>query len=98
MSVVSYNPLLFDIIEGEQQSDWPVKVTNFIETINEFNNQPLLKLGDRSTVEISTRMLPFEKVRERVQQCNSFSTVNDLADVSVGEMVNLEVYVNMLKK
>lgn len=94
-SVVSYNPLLFDVIEGARQSDRPVKVTNFIETINEFDNQPLLKLGDRSTVEISTKVLPFEKVRERVQQCNSFSTVDDLADVSVGEMVNLEVYVSI---
>lgn len=91
---------MFDVIEGEQQSDRPVKVTNFIETINinEFDNQPLLKLGDRSTVEISTKVLPFEKVRERVQQFNSFSTVDDLADESVGEMVNLEVYVSISEK
>ena len=93
---------MFDVIEGEQQSDRPVKlkVTKFIETINinEFDNQPLLKLGDRSTVEISTKVLPFEKVRERVQQFNSFSTVDDLADESVGEMVNLEIYVSISEK
>ena len=63
-SIISYNPSLHDVIKGAQQSDRLIKLTNFIESFNEFDNQPHLKLDKQSSMEQSNKLLTFEKVRE----------------------------------
>ena len=57
----------------------------FTETINEFDNKPLLKLGEQSEIEFSTQKLPFEKVKELVKQSNSFTKISEISNISVGE-------------
>ena len=82
-------------MENAFKSDKPIKLRNFTETINEFENKPLLKLGEQSEIEFSTQKLPFEKVKELVKQSNSFTKISEISNISVGELVNMEVFVDI---
>ena len=82
-------------MENAFKSDKPIKLRNFTETINEFDNKPLLKLGEQSQIEFSTQKLPFEKVKELVKQSNSFTKISEISNISIGELVNMEVFVDI---
>ena len=48
--------------------DRPVRITNFHEKIDEFNDKPVLTLGQHSRVDYSTRPIPFEQVKGIVEK------------------------------
>ena len=48
--------------------DRPVRITNFHEKIDEFNDKPVLTLGQHSRVHYSTRPIPFEQVKGIVEK------------------------------
>ena len=45
-----------------------VRITNFYEKIDEFNDKPVLTLGQHSRVQYSTRPIPYEQVKGIVEK------------------------------
>ena len=67
-----------------------MKITNFHEKIDEFNEKPMLKLGNQPKVEYSTKLTPFETVK--VQKMNHITSLHEVATkVSIGETVNIDL-------
>lgn len=83
-------------MQSAQLSDKAVKVANFTEMKNSFASSSSIKLGDYSTVQYSAAQLPFNAVKALIEQSQSVSTINQITEeVSVGEVVNVEVYVEL---
>ena len=76
--------------------DRPVKITNFHEKIDAFNDKPVLTLGQQSRVHYSTRPIPFEHVKGIVEKMNHITSLHEVAiKISAGEMVNVIVYIEL---
>ena len=64
--------------------------------IDEFNDKPVLTLGQQSTVQYSTRPIPFEHAEEVVEKMNYTTSLHEVATkISVGEMVNVIAYIDL---
>ena len=95
-NVISYNPKLFPILEKAQLSDKAVKITNFTESLNDFEKEMQLKLGHQSIIEYSSKTLPFENIKDLVMKCKSFSSLYEiLHELCMGSLVNVDVYVDV---
>ena len=62
--LASYNSDLYNVMQHAHMIDRPVKITNFHEKIDEFNEKPLLTLGNQLKVEYSTKMIPLKQLKE----------------------------------
>ena len=76
--------------------DRPVRITHFHEKIDEFNDKPVLTLGQQSRVQYSTRPIPFEHVKGIVEKMNHITSLHEVATkISVGQMVNVITYIDL---
>ena len=76
--------------------DRPVRITNFHEKIDEFNDKPVLTLGQQSRVQYSARPIPFEHIKRIVEKINHMTSLHEVATkISVGEMVNVIAYIDV---
>ena len=48
--LVCYNPDLYNLMQQAHTVDRPVRITNFHEKIDEFNDKPVSTLGQQSRV------------------------------------------------
>ena len=55
-----------------------IKLSNYVDNVDEFNNCHVLALVDRSTAEFSTLDIPFEKVRHKLEKLNTFLTLKEI--------------------
>ena len=67
-SLVCYNPDLYNLMQQAHTVDRPVRIVNFHEKMDEFNDKPVLTLGQQSRVQYSTRPIPFEPVKGIVEK------------------------------
>ena len=76
--------------------DRPVRITNFHEKIDEFNDKSVSTLGQQSRVQYSTRPIPFEHVKGIVEKMNHVTSLHKVATkISVGEMVDVIAYIDL---
>ena len=75
--LASYNSDLYNVMQHAHMIDRPVKITNFHEKIDEFNEKPLLTLGNQLKVEYSTKMIPFETVKGIVEKMNHITSLEE---------------------
>ena len=76
--------------------DRPARITNFHEKIDEFNDKPILTLGQQSRVQYSTRPVPFEHVKGIAEKMNHITSLLEVATkISVWEMVNVIAYIDL---
>ena len=63
---------LYNLMQQAHTVDRPVRIKNFNEKIDEFNDKPVLTLGQQSRVQYSTRPIPFEHVKDcrKNESCN----------------------------
>ena len=95
-TVISYNPNLHNIMENAQLADKPVRLLNFMEVSDEADSSSYIKLGDRSQAQYSPAVLPFEKVKPLIENCQVVSSVDQvMTRICVGEMVNMIVFVEL---
>jgi len=62
-TMVSYNANLHPIMESAKLSDKPIKLGNYTEVTNDFDNSTCIKLDYQSNVEYSPVLLLFDKVK-----------------------------------
>ena len=76
--------------------DRPVKITNFHENIDEFNEKSVLTLGNQPKVEYATKLILFETVKGNVEKMNHTTSLQEVATkISIGETVNVMVYIDL---
>ena len=76
--------------------DRPVRITNFHEKIDEFNDKPVSTLSQQSRVQYSTRPIPFEHVKGIVEKLDHVTSLHEVATkISVGEMVDVIAYIDL---
>ena len=91
--LVCYNPDLYNLMQQAHTFDRSVRITNFYEKID-FNDKPVLTLGQQSRVQYSTRLIPFEHVKRIVEKMNHITSLHEVATkISVGEIVNVIAYI-----
>ena len=94
--LVIYNSVLYNVMQHAHMVDRPVKITNFHENIDEFNEKSVLTLGNQSKVEYATKLIPFEKVKGIVEKMNHTTSLQEVATkISIGETVNVMVYIDL---
>ena len=76
--VVGYKECLPKTMSEANLKDAPIKLSNYIDKVDEFNNCQVLALVDRSTAEFSTLDIPFEKVRHKLEKLNTFLTLKEI--------------------
>ena len=63
MMVTMKSPLLAIILSYKSHvrcsTDRPIKITQFYEGIDEFNEKPILTLGEQAKVKHSSKVIPF---------------------------------------
>ena len=92
--LVCYNPNLLNLMQQAHTVDRPVRIANFHEKIDEFNDKPVLTLGQQSRVQYSTRPIPFEHVKRIVEKSNHISSLHEVATkIGVVEMFNVIAYI-----
>ncbi|XP_066911429.1 uncharacterized protein [Clytia hemisphaerica] len=94
-SVVSYNPNLHPVMKKAKLTDQPVKISQFTEIVNSYDHTKDFKLGNHSTVELSSAPLSFDRVKNLIQESTSMTNMIDAIDQAVGDFVNVEVYVEL---
>lgn len=95
MSVLSYNTSLHGTLSKAKVLDKAVKVDQFLKKIDEFTKKPLLTLASRSIVTYSDKDLPRENVKNVVEKLHSFSSLADVNNMSIDELVNVTAYVEV---
>lgn len=76
--------------------DAPIKLSNYVDKVDEFNNCQVLTLVDRSTAEFSTHDIPFEKVRHKLEKLNTFLTLQEIvSNVPPEDSVNCIAYASL---
>ena len=94
--LVCYNPDLYNLLKQVHTVDRPVRITNYHGKIDEFNDKPVLTLGQQSRVQYSTRSIPFEHVKRIVEKMNHITPLHEVAtNISVGKMVNVIAYIDL---
>ena len=92
--LVCYNPDLYNLMQQAHTFDRSVRITNFYEKIDDFNDKPVLTLGQQSRLQYSTRPIPFEHVKGIVEKMNHITSLHEVATkISVGEIVNVIAYI-----
>ena len=90
--LVSYKPELYNLIQHSQATNQPIKISQFPEEIDEFNEKLILTLGEQAKVEYSSKIIPFEKFQSVAGKFNAIKLLHDVTDtVCVGEKVNVVV-------
>ena len=94
--VVCYKDSLHRTLSAANLKDEPVKISNYIDKIDEFDNCQVITLVDRSTAEFSTANIPFEKVRHKLEKLNTFMTLKEIeSSVPAEESVNCIAYASL---
>ena len=73
-------------------TDQPVKIAQFTEIVNNHDHTKDLKLGNHSTVQLSSIPLPFNQIKDLIQESSSITNLIDAIDQAVGDFVNVEVF------
>ena len=93
-SLVSYNPELYNLMQHSQATDQRIKITQFPEKIDKFNEKLILTLGEQAKVEYSSKIVPFEKFQSALGKFNAIKLFHDITGtVCIGEKVNVVVYI-----
>ena len=91
-----YNPDSYNLMQQAHTVDRPIRITNFHEKIDEFNDKRVFTLGQQSRVQYSTRPIPFEHLKGIVEKMTHITSLHEVATkVSVGEMVNVLAYIDL---
>ena len=94
--LVCYNPDLYNLMQQAHTVGSPVTITNFHEKTGEFNDKPVLTLGQQSRVQYSTRPILFEHVKGIVEKMNHITSLHEVATkINVGQMVNVIAYIDL---
>ena len=62
--LVYYNPDLYNLMQQAHTFDRSVRITNFYEKIDDFNDKPVLTLGEQSRVFIQQGQYHLNMLRE----------------------------------
>ena len=63
-----------------------------------FRNRPTIKLGEKSSVELSTRVIPFGEVEAKLKTANTMTPLNMVNNKGEGDIINVTCHVNVCEE
>lgn len=88
-----YKTSFYEPLESAKLKDKPVRLINFMKIHDSFRNRQILKLGEKSFVELSTRMIE-NKNENKLKTANSMTPLNMVNGKEEGDIINVTCHVN----
>lgn len=92
LPVVSYNPGLHEFLNKAKTTDKPVLIKDYREKYDDFNKTSLFTLNNKTSIEYSTRDIPYGDIKGVIQKFNTSIELADVLHLSIDEMVNVVAY------
>ena len=95
-TLVSYNEKLHATLDAAKAKDKPVQINQFYESFDEFRGCKILKLSENSTVQYSSKDIPFEVVQPHLAEVNKMTKIETIQDsIAINENVNLLAHASL---
>ena len=93
-NAVAYKTDLRETFNNARESDKVVKILNY-RVKDSFLGRSSLSLGDRSSVEYSTKEIPFENIRSIAHGLNQVTPLSKLNEICLEQLINVIGYVSV---